>query len=230
MAICTDCDQDICGLCHGIDLRGFALCRTCRARYGPVGTAWEHPETRWSVAGFSRTLGEVLLNPRTFFTQINPHHTWQPAAIFGVLCMVIGMLFSTLWQHFFNPQFTEILSRYTEQFDIPLETARLYIFASVPLAALINYTLHVFMLFASLRIFGVKTSLSLTARIAGYAAAAYVLLIFPPIGTFGLGHFLMVVWLFNLEVSAVRWFFNLGFWRSMGVVLIPFLSVLMMGR
>jgi hypothetical protein len=74
--------------------------------------------------------------------------------------------------------------------------------------------------------FGIETTFSLVARIAGYSLAAYVLMVFPPIGEFGLGHFLMVLWLFNLEVSAVRWFFRVGFWKSMGVVLLPFMLFL----
>ena len=66
------------------------------------------------------------------------------------------------------------------------------------------------------------------ARITGYAMASYLLLVFPPIGEFPLGQFLMILWLFNLEVGALRSLFGLGFWKSIGVILPPFLVFLLL--
>jgi hypothetical protein len=227
IAICTDCGGDICAPCHGMDIRGFCVCASCREKYGPVGTAWENPQTRWSVAGFGRTVVEALSSPRTFYARLNPRASATPAMVFGVICASIGLFFATLWQMLFGNNFDELLLTYSEQLAVSTDTTRLYLFASVPMVALFIYSMHVLLLYAALKLFGAQTNLHLTARIVGYAMAAYVLLVFPPLGTFSLGHFLMIVWLFNLEIGAVRWFFNLGFWKSMGVVMIPFIVMLM---
>ncbi|MBA2660949.1 MAG: YIP1 family protein [Bradymonadaceae bacterium] len=229
IAICTECDQDICAPCHGMDLRGFAMCTPCRAQYAPPEIFWEMAEWRWTFVGFVRTLIDVICAPRSFFTRTGPSADWAPAAVFGGICMGVGMFFSTLHQYTFRPEFMTTLQGYADKFDITLETARLYVFASIPLAAFVSMLMHVFLLFSALKIFGANATLPQTIRIVGYAAAAYLFLLIPPIGTFGIGHFLMIIWLFNLEVNAVRWFYNLGFWKSMGVVLIPFMFILMLG-
>ena len=228
IARCSECGGDICGQCHGTDLRGLALCAPCRAKRNPyTAIAWEHVPGP-SLRGFFSTVLAVLFSPRSFFLRMNPlAPRWAPAASFGILAIALGTLFQTLWQKAFSPEYAEAIQRYTEELGTSTTMAEFAVFASIPFGSIALYFLHTAMLFFALRIFGIEdASWSLVARIAGYSLAAYLLLIFPPLGTFSLGHFLMVVWLFNLEVSAVRWFFRLGPWRSMGVVLLPLMLFL----
>lgn len=228
IARCTECGGDICGLCHGSDLRGRAVCSSCRAEKTPFGAiAWEH-DPGPSLTGFVQTLTAVLFAPRSFFLRMSPlSEAWAPAAAFGVLCIAFGTVLQTLWQRTFSTEYTEAIARYTEELGTSTTMAEFAIFASIPFGAVVLYFLHTAMLYFALKIFGVSDgSWSLVARITGYSFAAYAMFIFPPLGSFSLGHFLMVLWLFNLEVSAVRWFFRLGFWQSMGVVLLPLMLFL----
>lgn len=223
IAVCTECGGDICGECHGMDPQGLAVCRECRGEFRPPGIPWEMESPGPTAIGFGKTLVGALRAPRSFFMQMEPTNNWGPAAVFGVLCVTLGSLFSTIWQKAFSPEYSDLIVRYTEEFGTSAVMAEFAIFAMIPFGAVLLYFLHTALFFFALRMFGVEEATwSLVARIAGYSLSAYLLLLFPPLGEFSLGHFLMVIWLFNLEVSAVRWFFQIGFWKSMGVVLLPF--------
>ncbi len=230
VAICTDCKQDICAPCHGMDLRGFAMCATCRAKYEPAGTSWETEGLRWTPIGFVRTVRDVIMAPRTFYTRLGPSEQWLPPAVFGVASMSVGLFFSFIWRARVDDELLAKLTVMPEGMELSAEAAKFVLFAVIPIAATIQFVFHTLLLYFALKIFGVMhAKLSHVIRITGYASAAYLFMILPPIGDFGLGHFLMIMWLFNLEVNAVRWFYNLGFWQSMGAVLIPFIFVMTLG-
>lgn len=230
VAICTDCEQDICAPCHGMDLRGFAMCASCRAKYEPAGTSWETDGLRWTPIGFARTAREVIMAPRTFFMRLPLSDQWLPPAVFGVISMAVGLFLGIIWQARLDEGLLAKIAMTPEGTVLSAEAAKFVLFATIPVAATILFIFHSLLLYFALKIFGVvHAKLSHVVRITGYASAAYLFMIVPPVNDFGLGHFLMIMWLFNLEVNAVRWFYNLGFWQSLGVVLIPFMFVMMPG-
>ena len=141
--------------------------------------------------------------------------------------MGFGLFFNLLWQKAFSPAHGERLEHFHDQLGIAPALAELLLFASIPFTAVFLYFLHTLLLYLGLRAFGIhRVSWTLLARITGYSLAAALLLIVPPIGEFSLGHFLMIVFLFNLEVAAVRQFFGVGFWKSMIAVFVPFMVFL----
>lgn len=227
IAVCTECGGDICGECHGSDLRGLAICRECRGDHFATAPPWELKSPGPTPAGFAQTARDVLLAPRSFFRRVAPRKTWAPAALFGIICITAGTILNTLWQKAFSDDYAAALRQYQDDLGLSSQALEVFLFASIPVAAIVLYFLHTGLLYLTLRAFGVKAAnWAIVARITGYSLAAYLLLVFPPIGEFSLGHFLMILWLFNLEVTAVRWYFGLGFWKSMGVVLLPFMLFL----
>ncbi|WP_158542649.1 B-box zinc finger protein [Lujinxingia litoralis] len=229
IAVCTACRADICGACHGADLRGFAICKPCRQQRLPSLPEWEHGERRFTPSGFVLTAVSAMTSPRTFFPALVTSPRWGAAAGFGILSVLVGTFAQTLWRKAFSPLYPDLIELYTTELNVAPQLAEVALFASLPMGALTLYFLHTAMLYFALRIFGVNQARwGITARITGYALATYLLLLIPPLGSFELGHFLMVVWLFNLEVTAVRMLFGMGFWRSMLAVLLPFMLLLSM--
>jgi hypothetical protein len=90
----------------------------------------------------------------------------------------------------------------------------------------LGFLVHSGVFHLAVKIAGGATSFGLSARIVGYASAGYIFLIVPPIGEFALGHFLAIIWLFNIEMGALRMYFQMGIWRSMGVVMATLLFML----
>lgn len=228
IAVCSECDGDICGECHGASLQGLAICAECRSEMLPETFPWERIPDGLSLKSYIQTLFILLGAPRTSFLHLSPQGGWGRAATFGITSIALGSTANTLWQKAFSTRYSEIVARYIEEFGGSASLAELTIFAAIPLGAIFIYFLHTALFYFTLRLFGVSSATwSVTARITGYALGAYILLLLPPIGEFSLGHFLMVIWLFNLEVSAVRIYFRLGFWRSMAVVFLPFMLFVM---
>lgn len=227
IAVCHDCRADICGACHGTDTRGLAICRPCRRAHSPSPVPWEDPADGPSLRGFGSTLWAALTNPRTFFRHFRTTDSWGWAAAFGILCIILGTLVNTFWQQLFSARWAETTRAWQTELGIAPDLVPWLIYASIPFGALLLYFIHTGLMYLALRALDVDgADWSVVSRITGYSLAAYALLIVPPVGDFSLGHFLMVLWLFNLEVGAVRALFGLGFWRSIGVVLVPFVVFL----
>jgi hypothetical protein len=226
IAICTECTGDVCGACHGSDLRGYCVCAVCRQKYAPPTTAWEDPSRDYSPGAFAQTLRDVITSPRTFFEQVRLSEAWVPAVVFGALCMSVGLVFSTGWQLLFTEQFNQALVDYADQAGVGVQTFQTLMFALIPVRVIIGFGVHVGVLHLAIKLAGAQASFSLTARIVGYASAGYAFLLVPPIGEFALGHFLAIIWIFNLEVSALRTYFQLGMWRSLFVVMATLLLIL----
>lgn len=227
IAVCCGCGGDICAQCHNIDTRGFALCEQCRRDRSPPTIPWEAGSFRLSATGFIRTALAVLTSPQVFFRRFRFRQSWTFPAIFGVICVTLGMLINTLWQKAFSADYADTIATYQDQLGVSQPAAELAIFAMLPLGAVVVYFVHTALFYLAAGAFGIDDADWTTiARITGYSLAAYLMLVFPPIGQFNLGHFLMVLWLFNLEVAAVRDWFGLGFWKSIGLVLLPFVVFL----
>ena len=227
IAVCTRCNGDICGECHGVERRGLAVCQTCQASLAPPPIPWEADQTP-TIRGFFETVVAALSGPRNFFARFASADHWGLAAIFGIICVTVGTFVSTLWQRALFDDYGERFQHYYDELGLSPQLVELTIFAAIPFGAVVLYFIHTGLLYLALRAIDIEgVSWSLIARITGYSLGAYLLMIAPPISDFSLGHFLMVVWLFNLEVSAVRWFFGIGFWKSMGIVLLPFMVFLL---
>ncbi len=222
IAVCSRCDGDLCALCHRSDLRGFALCEPCHRKLRPRPVPWEREDGTPAPLRFFQTVLLALRGPRRFFASFafGPH--WAPAALFGVLCVAIGSVMNTGWQRAFSHRYTDQLQQAQTDFGVTAPVFEFLIFATIPFAAVLVYFAHTALLYAMLRLARVdRADWSATAKITGYSMAAHFLFIFPPIGEFSLGHFLMLLWIFNLEIGALRGRFGLGFWKSIGVVVLP---------
>lgn len=228
IAVCTRCDGDICAVCHDHDLRGFAVCKPCRRQLLPSPIPWEDEDSDRSLLWrFVQTAFDALRGPRQFFSRFRFGDGWAPAALFGVLCITLGSIVHTLWQKAFSASYAEQLQQVQAEVGLSQAVIELFFFATIPVVAVTLFFLHTALFFGMLRVFRVEQlTWTKTARITGYAMAAHLMFVFPPIGEFSLGHFLMIIWLFNLEVGAIRRHFGLGFWKSIGVVILPLLVFL----
>ncbi len=226
--MCTRCGEEICAGCHGTDLRGLAVCTRCRGGMPVVEIPFEAEEPGPTFAGFRQTLSQAIFSPQMFFAGMPTQGVgWAPAAVFGTVCVALGLLANGLWEKAVGADYAEDIARNAEALGMTAGATEAALFLMIPLGAVITYFLHTALLYCSLRIFGVSTSWGVVARISGYALSGYVLMVAPPLGSFSLGHFLMIFWVFNLEVSAMRWLYGLGFWKSMGVVLLPLMLFIM---
>ncbi|AWV88550.1 hypothetical protein [Bradymonas sediminis] len=226
IAICTECDGDICAACHGTDLRGYCICAGCREKFAPPQTAWEDPQTDFSPATFGSTLWDALKSPRTFFTKVRPTGPAAPAVSFGLISMTVGMLFSNTWKLLFIDAFGEALAELAKEMAASMEMVRASMFLAVPLQVGLAFLLHLGALHMALRIAGARPKLSATARIVGYASAGYILMVLPPIGEFMLGHFMAIMWVFNLQMGALTMHYRLGTWKTLAVVMGTLLIIL----
>ncbi|MFP4599475.1 MAG: YIP1 family protein [Persicimonas sp.] len=226
VAICTECGGDVCAACHGSDLRGYCVCAVCREKFAPPTTPWEDPNQEYSPAAFAQTLREVVTSPRSFFQKVRFSDSWLPAIAFGAICMAVGLLSSTSWQFVFFEQANARLAEVATQFNTSVQTVKMLSFVSVPFRVLIGLAVHVGVFHLALKLAGGRTSRAISARIVGYASAGYAFLLIPPIGEFALGHFLAIIWIFNLEAGAIRAYFGLGIWRALAVVMATLLLML----
>ncbi|QDG53404.1 hypothetical protein FIV42_22455 [Persicimonas caeni] len=229
IAICTECGGDICAACHGSDLRGYCICSVCREKFAPPTTPWEDPNEDYSPRAFARTLVDVVTSPRTFFQNVRFSGSWGPAVAFGLLCLGVGLLFSTGWQMLFFEQYQELINTVAEQSGATFDMARVALFVAVPIRAVLIFMAHVGIFHLATRLAGGHSSFSLSARIVGYASAGYAFLLIPPIAEFPLGHFLSIIWVFNIEIGALRMYFRMGIWRAMFVVMATLMLLLPFG-
>ena len=229
IAVCTECGGDICAGCHGSDLRGYCVCSGCREKFAPPTTPWEDPTSDYSPRAFARTLVDVVTSPRSFFQKVRFSNSWVPAVSFGLMCMAVGLLFSTGWQMLFFEQFTEVLNTLVEQTGATPQVARAAMFLAIPIRVVVVFLAHVGLFHLAVKVAGGHSSFGLSARIIGYASAGYAFMLLPPIAEFPLGHFLAIIWLFNIEIGALRMYFRMNIWRSMFVVMATLLLLLPFG-
>ena len=226
IAVCTECSADICAACHGSDLRGYCVCASCREKFAPPTTPWEDPRADYSPRAFGQTLWDAIKSPRSFFHKTRFSGSWVPAVVFGAICLAVGLLFSSAWQLLLLDETGKLLAEMADKAGVTMEMARAAVFLAVPVRAVIVFGLHLGLFHLAMKVAGARSNLSLDARIVGYSLSAYAFLLIPPIGDFALGHFLAIIWLFNLEVTAVRLYFRMGVWKSMFAVMVPLLLIL----
>lgn len=226
IAICSECSGDICAACHGTDLRGFCICAGCREKFAPPQSAWEDPRTDYSPASFGSTLMDALKSPRTFFTRVRPTGPPGPAVSFGLICIAVGLLFSNTWKLLFFEPFAQALAELASDLSTSIEVVKVSLFLTLPLHVALAFLLHLGTLFLALKLAGARPTMRATARIVGYACAGYFLMILPPIGDFMLGHFLAIIWIFNLQMGALTLLYRMGVWKTLAVVMGTLLLIL----
>ena len=142
--------------------------------------------------------------------------------------MALGLTISHVWQVLFLEE-PERWASFARQVGVTPDSLQVILFVSVPFSVLIGFAIQTGLFHLAIRIGGEELDVRTTAKIVGYSGAAYLLMLVPPLGDFALGHFLAIIWLFNLRTNALRHFFDMGPWKSMFVVGIPLmLSVLFM--
>lgn len=224
--MCTACGQDICAQCHRATLTGYAICADCERKIRAMfQTPWESARAPAEyVRGFAATAVAVLTSTRRFFGQMPASVSWLKPAVFGVIAYAIGTCASFLWGWLFLPDFGEFVREYAESADLSVRAALLLLLLALPFAAPLAFAFHTTLLWASLRLFGAPAGWRMTARLVGFASASYLFQVIPPIAEFPIGYMLAIVWLVNVELLGVRRFFpDLGVWKSMAAVFIPFL-------
>ncbi len=230
LAHCTQCEEPICHICHGSDLRGFAVCKNCQREVQKPALAWEDPQHEaWSEALLNAIWGP-LRAPNQFWNALRPHTNWLPALVFGIVCIIWGNALYTVWEFLLNPELEGSLRENlpASSADLPSPVLRAMSVARVFFLAPFIYAVRVFLLRATLKLFGEDPSWTTPMRIFGYACAGYMWLMIPPIMGVPIGHVLMIVWVFNIEVGGVRHFYpDLGPIKSMFAVLIPMLIAIL---
>ena len=155
---------------------------------------------------------------------------WLPATLFGLMAMTVGLLFDRVWKFTLQPELADTLTQFTSSPAVSPEQLRVMVFVTTPLSALLAAAVHIALLKAAIGIAGGKmTSWRPAARIAGYALGAYAFLVVPPIAGFEIGRFLTILWLFNLEASALQRFFGFDSWKATLTVLVPVFGIFICG-
>lgn len=231
IAICSGCGEDICGLCHRATLTGYALCVVCARKIdAALSPAWERAHTFGELLmAFPITAVAVLSSARAVFSILPARGPVLRSLTFGTLAYMIGAYATLLWQWAFVDSFPEFVADFAARVSVSEDAAFGTLLAVLPLGSVFAVALQVVLLHLSLRIFGARAHWSVTARIVGYASASYLLQIIPPIAQFPIGHTLSVVWLVNVQMIAVRYTFDLGIWKAMAAVFVPFVALILIG-
>jgi hypothetical protein len=155
-----------------------------------------------------------------------PGGPWVKPAIFGIIAYTIGRYAAVGWQVAFVDSF---IAEYASAAGIPQEVALAALLIALPFSGPLFLGIQVLLLHVALRMFGASSDWKVVARIVSYASAAFLFQIIPPVADFPIGYMLSIVWLVNVEMVAVRHYFELGIWKSMGVVFIPFVILTFLG-
>lgn len=163
-----------------------------------------------------------------FYTWLPPTGGWWRAVAFGVIARSIGFVAMFGWSWLLIPGYAAAI---TEGTGVELTSSQaVLVLLAMPIVAPLTLLLHAVMLWGALRVFGADARFGLVLKISGYASAAHLFHLVPPIAGFPIGDLLMTFWLLNIELIAVRRYFpKLGPWRVMGVVLLPFLAASLLG-
>lgn len=229
IAVCAECDADVCGGCHDADDRGYAICPACRDVAPGRPSAWGNEGSGYSPTAYATTLWRLLRHPRSFYGSLPDRGPWMPPLVFGTLTVVVGLLASRGWSLALEPGFTESLTQFADLETLSQTELQIAILASTPLSAGLAVGAHVAALRASVTVAGADIAWSRLARIAGYALGAYVFLLVPPVQGLELGRFLAVFWIFNLEANALETYADFGPWTATATVAFPVLVLMICG-
>lgn len=231
IAICSGCGEDICALCHRAALTGYAVCAHCGERVAEVlQTRWERASTvPQAMHAFLFTSVAVLGSGRTFFATLPSFGPVFRPILFGAIAYTIGAEAASLWSWLFVDSFPELIEEAAKQTSMTPEAAFAATLVVLPFIAPFIILLHAVLMHGSLKVFGASARFGLVCRIVGYSSAAYLFQLIPPIAEFPVGHLLTVVWLVNVQMVAIRRYFDLGLWRSMAVVFVSFLVMVAIG-
>ncbi len=229
IALCSRCGKPLCHHCHASDLRGFCVCFSCRQEKleGP-GTPWDDPESPSAINAFSETFYDALKSPSTFWESIPVHARPLPAVVFGLAWIALGITMQTVWQFALDEEYVN-LAREVMSVKLSGTAIKLLFIARVAIIAPVIFFLHTSILNSAIKLAGGTTRYGLTARIVGYACAAYALRFIPPVYGFPIGQMLMIVWLYNIELAGVMRYCQMERPRAMMAVLGGIVGSILLG-
>ncbi len=248
VAICYDCRCDICADCHGVDpsgiARGLKCCADEDTQAAQAFVAWENATLRQLPGAFVQTAAFLLttiyaeIRVREGTVEVLPKipYTGKPlrAALFGMICLFVGTTAATLWRWTFVGDRFGHISRLSDLLEMNHTTAMVVSLIAQQTMLPVFFLIHVTVLWMGLRLVGVEEptseGLPKAFHIAGYAAAAHLFQFVPPIvldsNIFPIDHFLVFLWLWNLELTACRAHFGLrylsAFSATLGPVMVSF--------
>lgn len=227
IAACTTCGREVCHRCHGSDLRGFAVCSTCRGDREEAYTPWEDPHHPSAPEALAVTAWGALTSPTKFWEPLRHTPRWLPAFVFGMVCIIFGDSMFTSWEFLLNDRLESLLRENMidpSASKMPSSALRAMSLLRVLILAPVVFMVRTYMLRVSIRVAGGEADWATAARIFGYSCAGYLWMLLPPIAGMPIGHMLMLFWMFNIQIAGVRHFHrNLSPVESLLVVMIPLL-------
>lgn len=206
VAFCTQCGCDILAHQFGSDLRGFAICPSCRHEMGAAPLPWEDQREKHIIEAFVHTAWSALSSPQKFFASLHPHPQALPALLFGMMCASTGSLAKSIWVFLLQDHTDNILRTIMPSTHIPITWLRAYVL----LTALIRGPLVVVAMFLLIRFFlrlaGAHTHNRTIGRIVGYAMTSYLFMLIPSPQSIPIGATLTVIWMFHLLTNGIRRF------------------------
>ncbi len=223
IALCARCHDPLCHHCHAHDRFGVTLCEGCRQQLSPPGIPWETPSDD-NLGAFWQTLWLALRSPSALFQRMQPGVHWSPAVIFGLACLTFGHLASILWQLALDAELEDrLLESLGPELVLTRQALRAVLLARAVMLPPLILLFHTSLLTFALRMSGVPAPRAAVARIFGFACAAHLWLLLPPIAGFPLGHILTMIWLYHLEVTGMQRAFGIPGTRAALVALGPML-------
>jgi hypothetical protein len=208
------------------------VCRACaqQAR-DEEALPWEREAQGVSNAdAFGVTWWAAIRSPAGFFSALSRRGPLLPAVMFAVVCMTLGMLMHTVWELMFNESLNNTLLKSAQAMSAPPAAMRAISFLRVPLLIPFIFAGHVALTqLGAVLAGGERVSWATSTRIVGYSAAAYLMMIVPPLGSFPLGHMLMVIWLMHLRSAGLQRFYGLSQLRAMLVAMVTIFFGMLIG-
>ncbi len=213
IAYCSQCEKPICGGCHHVDMRGFAVCYTCIGDHQQEVLPWETPQDSNLEAFFRTTWTIFFENKEVLFFQFPSHGKNINPALFGFLCTNIGAVFFLVWSFLFVEGFDNQIYRFLSP-SVPISYARSFVFLAVPVLSVFSFALQAILWHCFAHVFGMKFTQKQTLNMVGYASVAHLLHILP------LAAFTPawqgVLWIFFIWYysEGIKFYSKFGYWGS----------------
>lgn len=236
IAICSQCEKNICVICYNANVFGYAICPKCKK---VVLNTWENAPFIELPLAFFKTAKAALFAPVLFFTEIafTSQHIQKDrqkssyrAILFGLISMVFGVSITGVYRYYFTDLFekmsteaiAEAVKLYPQVEWVP-DDLKLGFFLALPVIGFLGFFVHWLILHLGLKFAGADSTPALSGRITAYVSAAYLARVIPPIAEIPVGSIITVVFLVHLNLTAVRLVYNLSIMRSFLVVSMVYL-------
>ncbi|MBL7686093.1 MAG: YIP1 family protein [Deltaproteobacteria bacterium] len=187
---------------------------------------WEHRKEIGFWKAFFETLKKSLLDPVSFFDSVPPSGGFESPIYFGVICGVIGMLFSLLYQFAFQGMgflFQSMMKPLNSQELVIGGGLTLFIFSIIALTAPITAFVSMFIRAGIYHLFlwlvgGNQKGFEATFRAFAYSQGPQILQIVP-----FLGPFVTWIWELILLILGLKRIHETTYGKSLAAVLLPML-------